>query len=314
MSATVDIVPLQKVIDPYDHYKFNPLPAGGTLVEGGWLPIIVHNAAPQQLSQLLREVRDGARVLVKRTVVPFERVELEILDVTPLEGALPLPTSFEGLKQLYLELRSKLLQPIVPSELYAELEAASAELRAAASASEAAKRDWVRTWRCAICGAPIVRAAQIGISGVAPDGPRGLYISQEDRLPEDYSCARLEEAKRITRSTYLFSKMTAKDWEEVRNTIDAHKDFKIVEDEVAKQRYESARKRVEELERRVKELKQRIKEHQEFYSFLRKELERDIQQVAKALVDFAKKHNIELFDHFGEETSKVLCDADGLVL
>jgi hypothetical protein len=230
-------------------------------------------------------------------------------------SALPLPSNFDELKQLYFDLRRKLLQSVVPDEFYAELKAVRAKLRAASSEAEAAKKEWMRSWRCSVCGGSITRAAEFGVSAVAPDGPRGLYISRGDEVPEEhYSCARLEEAKRKKMTTYLFNKMTKADWDEIHRTIEAHKDFKIVEDTDARRRYEQLRKRVEELAHKVEELERKIENHHEFYGFLMKELKKDIQQVAKAIVEHAEKHDINLFEHFRENMNMVLCDADGFVV
>jgi DNA repair exonuclease SbcCD ATPase subunit len=274
------------------------------------MPIIIKNAP---LSSIKRWLESGARVMVRMTIYPFEKIEIEVLDVlqVPEQGALPLPSSFDELKQLYRDLRLKFYQSLIPEEYRAELEAAKNELKVARTEAESAKSEWRRSWKCSVCGAPIVELT-ITAPSTDPDAAHALYTY--DTYFGGYSCQNLERAERLKISTYLFNKMTKADWDEINQTIEAHKDFKIVEDESAKMRYDQLRKRAEELERRVKELEKRIEDHLEFYAFLKNELKKDIQLVAKAIVEYVRKHKIDLYEHFGENTNRLLCDSEGFIV
>jgi HAMP domain-containing protein len=314
MNIEVDIVPLTRVINPdylYE-YSFESYGLKGVLVKkrDGFMPIIIKNAP---LASIKRWLERRARVMVRRTIYPFERIELEILEVleVPEQGDLLLPPDFESLKQLYHELRSKFYQSLIPQEYRAELELAKAELKSARDDMETAKKEWMRTWRCSVCGASIVELT-ISAPSHDPDAEHALYTY--DTYFGGYSCERLESIKRKQLSTYLFPKMTKADWDEIHQMIEAHRDFKIVDDIDAKMRYEKLKKRVEELERRVKELERRIEDHLELYAFLKEELKRDIQAVAKAIVEYARRHGIKLFDHFGEYTNRLLCDSEGFIV
>jgi hypothetical protein len=82
MNERVDIVPLTRVINPdylYE-YSFESYGLKGVLVKkrDGFMPIIIKNAP---LSTVKRWLESGARVMVRRTIYPLERIEIEILDV-----------------------------------------------------------------------------------------------------------------------------------------------------------------------------------------------------------------------------------------
>jgi hypothetical protein len=82
MNVKVDVVPLTRVINPeylYD-YTFESYGLKGVLVKkrDGFMPIIIKNAP---LSSIKRWLESGARVMVRRTIYPFEKIEIEVLDV-----------------------------------------------------------------------------------------------------------------------------------------------------------------------------------------------------------------------------------------